>query len=76
MDKALTCSSIFQVQRLQVAPKSQKIDICLPAVFPQAQDTINSVETSPESASPIEGLENNTHEDDNDFTESANIIPR
>ena len=66
---------VFQVHRLRAAPRSQKIDICLPAVFPKAQDTINSVETSPESASPIEGIEKNTDEDDDD-SESANVIPR
>ena len=67
---------IFQVHRLRAAPRSQKIDICLPAVFPKAQDTINSVETSPESASPIEGIEKNIDEDNYDFSESANVIPR
>ena len=66
----------FQVYRMQAAPKNQKINICLPAVFPQAKETLNSVETTPESASPIEGIQNVIDEDDNDIIHSANIMPR
>ena len=61
---------------MQAASKNQKIDICLPAVFPQAKETLNSLETTPESTSPIEGIQNVIEEDDNDITHSANIMPR
>ena len=58
---------------MQAAQKNQKIDICLPAVFPQARETPNSLETSSESVSPIENV---IDEDDNDVTDSANVIHR
>ena len=61
---------------MQSAPKNQKIDICLPAVFPQIHETLNSLETTPESTSPIEGIQNVIDEDDNDITDRANVIPR
>ena len=61
---------------MQAAARNQKIDICLPTVFPQAHETLNSLETTPESTSPIEGIQNVMDEDDNDITDCANVIPR
>ena len=66
----------LQVNWKQATPRNKKIDICLPTVFPQSGESNNSLETTPESASPIEESPNDLDENGDHATENASIISR